>query len=370
MPPVPRDDPGATAQRTLLQPLAQPVLALGGQMKACLALGFGRQVVISADLGDLATPLGLEMLEATAAELQLFHGVKAKTLICDAHNGYTGTRWAKAQRDLPVKLVLHHHAHASGVAGEFPTEPRWLCFTWDGVGMGADGSLWGGEAFLGAPGVWQRVATFRRFAPPGGEIAAREPWRSAAALAWPLGLEFSLPGRNIGLAKAAWEKRINCPETSAVGRLFDAAASFLNLVQHADFEAAGPMAVEAIATPDAGLVDAVSLPLRRLDKGLLQADWSPLVALLLDETRLVSQRAASFHASLALTLVVQALTLREIHGDFAVGLTGGVFQNRLLANMAQDALRQAGFRAYLPRQNPCHDGGLSFGQVVEASATL
>lgn len=367
---MPRDDPGATGQQTLAHALAQPVLALGGQMKACLALGFGRQVVISAEIGDPATPLGLERLEATAADLQRYHGVKAKILICDAHHGYTSTRLAKAQKNLPVRLVFHHHAHASGMAGEFSTEPRWLCFTWDGVGMGADGSLWGGEAFLGAPGDWKRVATFRRFAPPGGEIAAREPWRSAAALAWGLGLAFSLPGRNIALAKAAWEKRINCPETSAVGRLFDAAASFLNLVQHADFEAAGPMAVEAIATPDAGLADAVSLPLRRLADGVLQADWSPLVSLLLDETRSKADRAAGFHASLALTLVLQALTLREKHGDFAVGLTGGVFQNRLLASLAQNALIRAGFRTYLPRQNPCHDGGLSFGQVIEASAIL
>lgn len=367
---MPRDDSGSSRQQTLAHALAQPVLALGGQTKPCLALGFGRQVVISGDLGDLTTPLGLETLEATAADLQLCHGVKAKTLICDAHNGYSTTRWAKAQRQLPIKFVFHHHAHASGMAAEFATESRWLCFTWDGVGMGGDGSLWGGEALLGAPGNWERVATFRRFAPPGGESAAREPWRSAAALAWSLGLEFSPPERNVALAKAAWNKRINCPETSAVGRLFDAAASFLNLVQHADFEAAGPMAVEAIATQYAGLADAVCLPLRRLEDGVLQADWSPLVPLLLDEARPRADRAAGFHASLALTLVVQALALRETHGDFTIGLTGGVFQNRLLTRLAQDALTRAGFRAYLPRQNPCHDGGLSFGQIVEASATL
>jgi hydrogenase maturation protein HypF len=367
---MPRDDAGAIRQQTLVHALAEPVLALGGQMKACLALGFGRKVVISDDLGDLATPLGLERLEATADALQRGYGVQARTLICDAHHGYTGSRWAKAQADLPVRRVFHHHAHASGLAGEFFAESRWLCFTWDGVGMGADGSLWGGEAFIGGPGSWERVATFRRFAPPGGDIAASEPWRSAAAMAWTLGLDFSIPGRNIALAKAAWQKRVNCPETSAVGRLFDAAAAFLNLVQHADFEAAGPMAVEAIATLDAGLADAVSLPLRRLNDGLLEADWSPLVPLLLDEARSRADRAAAFHASLALTLVVQALALREQHGDFAVGMTGGVFQNRLLVSLARDALTQAGFRTYSPEQNPCHDGGLSFGQVVEASAAL
>jgi hydrogenase maturation protein HypF len=346
--------------------LDRPMLALGGQMKATLALGFGTRAVISPHLGDLDSPRGLDLLEATAETLQRLHGVRADTLVCDAHGGYTATRWALAQPQTTVLRVPHHHAHAAAVAGEFPHEPRWLCFAWDGVGLGEDGTLWGGEALLGRPGTWSRVATFRPFAPPGGEKAAREPWRSAAALAWELGLEWEPACTRVSLAQAAWQQRLNCPPTSSVGRLFDAAAAFLRLVEQASYEGEGPMAVEAIATGERD--GAVALPLQRRADGVLHADWAPLVPLLLNAARSPSSRAAAFHASMARTLVDQAVALRQSHGPFAVGLSGGVFQNRRLSELALDGLAAAGFPAFLPVVVPCNDAGLSFGQLVEAAA--
>jgi hydrogenase maturation protein HypF len=335
-------------------------------MKATLALGFGARAVVSPHIGDLDSPRGLELLEDTAATLQRLHGVRAGVLICDAHGGYTGTRWALAQPDVTVLRVQHHHAHAAAVAGEFADEPRWLCFTWDGVGLGDDGTLWGGEALLGRPGAWSRVATFRPFAPPGAERAAREPWRSAAALAWELGVDWRPAGVDVALAQAAWRQRLNCPVTSSVGRLFDAATAFLRLVEHASYEGEGPMAVEAIAEEGRG--DAVAVPLLRRADGMLQADWAPLVPLLRDAARSPARRAAAFHASMARTLVDQAVALRAAHGPFAVGLGGGVFQNRRLSELALSALADAGFRAYLPIAVPCNDAGLSFGQLIEAAA--
>jgi len=436
---------------TLSRPVERPLLALGGQMKVTLALAFGARVVISPHLGEIDNPRGLDLLEATAETLQRLHGVRAETLICDLHGGYTSTRWAEALGHTPVLRVPHHRAHAAAVAGEFPEEPSWLCFTWDGVGLGEDGTLWGGEALLGHPGVWSRVATFRPFAPQGGDKAAREPWRSAAALAWELGLMptvqrddvqaphpscqgLTLASRDAGpvlsgrarvlckpvlgasprmttgspmmtvrrpkltsqggdareamatpigmtgdqgweppipdaaLARAAWTRRLNCPPTSSVGRLFDAASAFLRLVQRASHEGEGPMALETLAEAGSDFGEAVPLPLPCRSDGVLQADWAPLVALLLDETRSPRRRAAAFHASLARCLVDQAIAVRHSHGAFAVGLTGGVFQNRLLAEMALHGLREAGFRAYLPIRVPCNDAGLSFGQIVEAAA--
>jgi hydrogenase maturation protein HypF len=158
--------------------------------------------------------------------------------------------------------------------------------------------------------------------------------------------------------------------TSSVGRLFDAAAAFLQLVQHARHEAEGPMAVEAIAATDPSTEDAVVLPLELRADGIWQADWAPLVALLLDEARSPGRRAAAFQASLVLALVDQATALRQAHGEFAIGLAGGVFQNRRLSELSLRALNEAGFRAYLPAGVPCNDAGLSFGQVVEAAARL
>jgi hydrogenase maturation protein HypF len=364
----------APLELTLSRPVELPLLALGGQMKVTMALAFGARVVISPHLGEIDSPRGLDLLEATAETLQRLHGVQARTLICDSHDGYTSSRWAKAwaeaRGDTPVLRVSHHRAHAAAVAGEFPEEARWLCFTWDGVGLGEDGTLWGGEALLGHPGVWARVATFRPFAPPGGDKAAREPWRSAAALAWELGLNWEPPVPDAALVRAAWASRLNSPETSSVGRLFDAAAAFLRLVQRASHEGEGPMALETIAEAESGFGEAIPLRLSRRSDGVLQADWAPLVALLLDETRSPRHRAAAFHASLARCLVDQAITVRHSHGAFAVGLTGGVFQNRLLAEMALHGLREAGLRTYLPIRVPCNDAGLSFGQIIEAAARI
>jgi hydrogenase maturation protein HypF len=351
----------------LQMPIASPVLALGGQAKVTLALGFGERVVISPHLGDLDSPRGLALLEATAATLQRLHGVRAGTLVCDLHRGHVGTRWAAAQLGLSVLRIPHHHAHAAAVAGEFPREPRWLCFTWDGVGLGEDGTLWGGEALLGLPGSWNRVATFRSFAPPGGERAAREPWRSAAALAWELGVDWAPSGFSTHLARSAWEARLNCPATSSVGRLFDAAAAFLNLAQRTAHEGEGPMLVEAIASE---ADDTAALPLQERTDGLWEADWAPLVPMLLDPRHTASCRAATLHARLAATLVAQAIAVRKTQGAFAVGLSGGVFQNRLLAELSLRRLEEAGFRAFLPARVPCNDAGLSFGQVVEAAARL
>jgi hydrogenase maturation protein HypF len=374
----------APLELALDRPVAQPMLALGGQTKVTVALAFGTRVVISPHLGDMDSPRGLDLLEATVASLQRLYAVRARVLVCDRHPGYTSARWASGMK---VTRVLHHHAHAAAVAGEFPGEVRWLCFTWDGVGLGADGTLWGGEALLGKPGAWTRVATFRPFAPPGGDKAAHEPWRSAAALAWDLGVDWSPPDIDVTLARAAWVRRLNCPATSSVGRLFDAASALLGLVQRARYEGEGPMMLEALLEGEGPTLEALSegegptlealsegegavtrLPLMQQPDGVWQTDWAPMVPLLLDQSRAISERAVGFHASLALALVEQAVAVRRMHGAFAVGLAGGVFQNRHLCEAVLCGLRSAGFRSYLPASVPCNDAGLSFGQVVEAAA--
>jgi hydrogenase maturation protein HypF len=238
---------------------------------------------------------------------------------------------------------------------------RWLIFTWDGVGYGEDGTLWGGEALLGHPGRWQRVATMRSFHLPGGEKAGREPWRSAAALCWEIGV----PWREdrVSLAFQAWNKRVNAPQTSAVGRLFDAAAVLVGLLDEASFEGQGPMWLEAIAEQGA----AHELPLVRNASGMWQTDWAPLVPVLLDDKLSAAERAGIFHASLALALSEQAKVVRDREGTVTVGLSGGVFQNRLLTETAVAYLRGEGFDVRLAERVPCNDAGLCFGQIIEAA---
>jgi hydrogenase maturation protein HypF len=355
--PLELDLPGAA--------LPRPVLAVGGQLKNTIALAWGSRVVVSPHLGDMDTPRSLQVFEALVGDLQALYGVPAEAVVCDAHPGYTTSRWAR-RCGLPVHQVLHHHAHASALAGEC-AEPDgdWLVFTWDGTGLGADGTIWGGETLLGRPGAWRRVASLRAFFLPGGDKAGREPWRSAAALCWELGQGWADCPDGSGIARRAWERRLNCPQSTAVGRVFDAAAAFTLGIHTTSHEGQGPMHLEAL---DAGGGEALALPLGRDREGLWRVDWAPLVARLRDADLTPARRAADLHATLARSILDQAVAFRERHGVEHVGLTGGVFQNRSLSERAAGLLQARGFQVALSQGVPCNDGGISFGQVIEYAA--
>src|SRR5208282_2797819 len=208
-----------------------------------------------------------------------------------------------------------------------------LCFTWDGVGLGPDGTLWGGEALLGWPGAWERVASWRPFRLPGGERVAREPWRTALALSWESGLPWAAgaalceqatagaPGAPIDLLHAAWQRGLNAPETTSVGRLFDAAAAMLGVCLKASYEGEAPMRLETLCGDAESDAAAVAVPLERDPGGIWRSDWSALLPALLDGGVEPAARANAFHLSLAHALCEQAVAVRRQSGVARVGLS-------------------------------------------------
>jgi hydrogenase maturation protein HypF len=345
--------------------LERPVLAVGAHMKNTIALAWGRRAVVSPHIGEMDSARSLAVFERCIADLQSLYRVEAERIVCDAHPGYSTTRWAK-QRQLPVHTVYHHHAHASAAWAENALiddlAQDVLAFTWDGVGFGEDGTLWGGEALFGRPGGWKRVASMRPFYLPGGERAGREPWRSAAALCWQSGGHCDLLGMVDPMLREAWRRRLNTPQTSAVGRLFDAAAALTGICTQASFEGQGPMMLEAVC--DDSTVEPMPLPLDEIN-GLLQCDWGPLLPLLLDENTPPGQRAMRFHVSMAHTLRDQAVRIRRQTGVNDVCLCGGVFQNRVLSECVIALLEADDFKVCLPETVPVNDAGISFGQIIE-----
>ncbi len=377
----PADDPVMVIQRDRARPLRlgrgtaptelalptrlpRPLLATGGHMKNTIALGWEERAVVSPHIGDLDAPRSRDVFEQVVADLQSLYGVAATGLVVDRHPGYAGHRWARRQ-DLPVIEVQHHAAHASGLAGEHPDIGNWLVFTWDGVGLGTDDSLWGGEALAGGPGHWQRVASFRPFTLTGGDRAGREPWRSAAALTWALEHDWNPVSVEAALARQAWRRDTHCHRTTAVGRLFDAAACLVLGREQASFEGQGPMELEHVADPSS---KGLALPLDRDEQGLWRSDWAPLLEPLLDARRSAAERAGLFHATLARALVAQVRTIMASRPVDAVGLTGGVFQNRLLTGLVCEQLGAINVSVRLHRAVPANDGGLAYGQLVEAAA--
>ncbi|MWJ28168.1 carbamoyltransferase HypF [Halomonas sp. ZH2S] len=349
----------APLELQLPRPISSPTLATGAHLKNTLALAWDNRVVISPHIGDLDSRRSQAVFARTASELQRLYDVRAETVICDTHDGYASTRWAKGC-GLSLQRVGHHQAHASALVGEWPEDTgSWLVFTWDGVGLGSDGTLWGGEALLGKPGQWRRAGSFRPFRLAGGDRVGREPWRSAAALCWTAGFDWNTSS----MAKEAWQKGLNCHETSSAGRLFDAAAAMIGLTEMASFEGQAPMWLEAIADPD---IPALPLPLHRDAERIWRTDWAPLIPFLMDGRQSPAARAGLFQASMALALVQQALRIRAEHGEINIGLAGGVFQNRLLVEQTLGLLDEQGFTVRLNEQVPCNDASISFGQIIEA----
>ncbi|MBI3771564.1 MAG: carbamoyltransferase HypF [Gammaproteobacteria bacterium] len=338
----------------------QPILALGGHLKTTLTLAWDDRVVVSPHIGDLSSPASLDLLIQLSHELQNLYQVNPEIIVCDRHPGFTAHRWAETQ-NYQIETVLHHHAHASALMGEHGCKETALVFTWDGMGLGDDGTLWGGETLLGHPGTWQRVGSFRPWRLQGNDRAAHEPWRSAAALCWELGLPVN-ENKATRIVHQAWQQNLNCHQTSAIGRLFDAAAAILGLCDDASYEAQAAMLLEHTCNSFGNPVD---LPIDQRNARLWRCDWHPLVTRLQDNKLTSAQRAADFHSSLAHNLLAQSQLARAKYGINLIGLSGGVFQNNRLTEETVSLLKTGGFHVLLHRSVPCNDGGLSFGQAIE-----
>jgi len=265
-----------------------------------------------------------------------------------------------------VHSVFHHRAHASAAYYESNTNEEMIVFTWDGTGLGEDGSLWGGETLLGKPGHWKRVASLRPFNLPGGDKAGREPWRSAAAICWQAGREFT-PIKEDGLKsnrellKQAWQQKINSPQSTSVGRLFDAAAALCNIQAQVSYEGQAAMELESLCKKAEPIIE---LPLKHIDNCYI-SDWEPLIDMLQDSSISINQRSALFHGSLALNILNQAKTIRDEFAIDKVSFSGGVFQNKQLTECALNLLETNGFKVSIPKVIPMNDAGISFGQLIE-----
>jgi len=341
--------------------LDAPVLACGGQMRTTAAVGWRDRVVVSPHLGDQGSVRSARIFESVTEGMQQLYGVRAARIACDMHSGFSTNSWARRQK-LPIETVQHHHAHASALAGECALESPALVFAWDGVGLGEDGVLWGGEALYGMPGQWRRLGSFRPLKLAGGDLVAHEPWRSAAAICWQLGMSFRARQPEYAMVRHAWERRVNVHESCAVGRLFDAAAVLLGLLETASYDGQAPAMLEAHTR---SRVPGLALPIDQDSADFWSVDWAPLFRALVSHGGSIAERADFFHSSLAGSLLDQAFAARRRLPVTRVGLTGGVFQNRRLTEEAVELLVANGFEVVLHGRVPPNDGGLSYGQIVE-----
>ena len=370
---------------------APSVLACGAWLKnaACLLDAQG-QAHWSAVHGDLSDPAACTALETSARALLGDHGRAVHAVAHDLHPDFFSTRFAVELADalgVPAIGVQHHHAHIAAVVAEHGIEGPVIGLALDGVGLGDDGEAWGGELLLVDGARCRRLGHLHPLALPGGDRAAREPWRMAASALHALQRGAEIVPRfspAVGEATAQGvqqmlERRLNSPLTSSTGRWFDAAAAALGLSVRQTDEAEAAIALEAAASrwlathpaPEPLGSALVDLLTDTLPDGQRRLDLRGLFARLLDvPADAVDEAAALFHAALADALAHWAAQAAHAHGTSTVCLGGGCFFNRVLRERVTERLHAACLAVHLPGAHGCGDAGLALGQAWVAARQL
>jgi hydrogenase maturation protein HypF len=342
------------------------VLAVGAHLKNTLCITRGDEAFISQHIGTLDNAATRAMFDEVAQHLLGLLQVQPVVLAHDLHPDFHSTRYAQtlaARLDVPCIAVQHHHAHIAAVAAEHRHSGPLLGLALDGVGLGTDGGAWGGELLRIDGAHCERIDHLRALALPGGDRAAREPWRMAAAALAAMGHGDTIARRFAGqpqaLAVQRWlDSGAAIPGTSSLGRWFDAAAGLLGVCAVMDFEAEAAMRLEALALRH-GPAQPWHDGFRITGDGL---DLLPALQHLHGATD-TAEAAARFHATLAAALVAWSLQAAQAHDLGVIALGGGCLLNTVLATMLRAQLAAHGLRVLEAQQVPPNDGGLSLGQA-------
>jgi hydrogenase maturation protein HypF len=375
----------APAPVPLPVPAPVPVLAVGAQLKHTFALAIGDRALLGPHTGDLEDAEVLDAFDRSRALLARLQDVDPAYVAHDFHPEYLSTKFATAWPARSRLAIQHHHAHVAATAAEHGVRAPFLGVAYDGLGMGDDGTFWGGEVLVAGYTRYLRLGRFARAPLPGGAAAVRRPARMALGHlfgAEPLGAERPderlaadlldrLPDREIAVVRRMVERGVNAPQASSAGRLFDAMAALLGICDVNRYEGEAAMALE-IAAADFPDADPLAWRLVRRD-GLWVYDSATTIRAALESLADGTEPgriAAAFHETLAAVTAALCDRAAAEVGVTRVCLSGGVFQNRRLATSVLRALEAAGMRPYLGERVPVNDGGISYGQAAIAAARL
>lgn len=353
------------------------VLAVGAHLKNSVALSVNGQVFLSQHIGDLETEQAFGAFEKVITDFEKLYEAKPEIIACDLHPDYLSSHFAHGlalKRSHPKLLPVQHHvAHVLSCMAENELAPPALGIAWDGTGLGADGTIWGGEFFVVTEKNIERVAHLRPFRLPGGDSAVKEPRRTALGLLYEMfGDEvfemnaLQMTGTFTRCERQALKKmlqsQINSPLTSSIGRLFDAVAAMVGLRQEINFEGQAAMqlefAIDSVETEE-------SYPMEVIKSSPLILNWEPAIHILLADLERgvpVGRISAQFHNA----LVEGAVQIASWVGEENIALSGGCFQNRYLTEKLIHRLRQEGFQVFWHQRVPTNDGGIALGQIAAA----
>lgn len=349
---------------------ADGIFACGAELVNCFCIGKDKQAILSQHIGDLKNAETLSFYTESAERFTKLFRQETRLMVHDLHPDYLSSRYAH-DSGLPTMAVQHHHAHIASCMLEHGLDEPVIGIALDGVGLGNDGNIWGGEFMICKREDFERRHWFEYVPMPGGDMATREPWRMALSyLLHTFGNDYpslpflaDIPDTSVSMVGQAIEKGINAPLTSSTGRLFDAAAALCGLCNISSFHAEAPMRLEgAIAPGESG-----SYPFRIEEsistKGIIRGICGDIM-----NDIPVPLIAARFHNSVINIIFAAAEQMSASTGIRKVVLSGGSFQNKYLLECLENGFAERKLRCYSPLDFPANDGSIALGQLAIAAA--
>ena len=368
-----------------------PLLAFGGELKNTFCLLKNGHAILSQHMGDLEDARTFSDYQKNINLYLDLYAHKPEVLAADNHPEYLSTKlgikWAEKE-DIPLLQIQHHHAHIAACMADNHidlNEGPVIGVAFDGMGLGDDGTLWGGEFLLADYQDYKRLAHLKPVVMPGGSLAVHEPWRNTwaqlnAVMGWEaftqkystLKIYETLNSKPVATLQKMLNKGINSPLTSSAGRLFDAVAAAAGLVpQQCSYEGQAAMALEAsIHKQTFERVTPYDFLLNKQDE-MYVLDPTPMWTDLLNNLNTkaaTSSIAARFHRGFAQIIIDTGSLLATENKINRVALSGGVFQNCTLFKLVVTGLERKNIQVLTHHQIPTNDGGLALGQAVIAAA--
>ena len=354
------------------------IFAAGAELVNSFAMGKGSQVLMSQYIGDLKNIETYQFYQESYQRFSRMFRFAPGLVVHDLHPDYLSTRFARelAQEHggIPAVAVQHHHAHLSSVMLEYGLEGEVIGFSFDGLGLGDDGKLWGAEGMVAGYKEYKRVYHFDYIPMPGGDQASKEPWRMAIAYLYtylgegfqelPLPLFDAVASDKVENILRMIDRSLNTPLISSAGRLFDAMASLLGITHLSTYQAEAPMKLEAMADPSERDI----YPFEFRDDCVSFGPMIHQVVKEMQEGVALPRIAGKFHQTLAHVVVEMACWMRKEYEIDRVVISGGVFQNRLLTGKVRDLLTSERFKVFLPKRIPVNDQGIAAGQLAIGAA--
>lgn len=355
----------------------EEILACGAELKSTFCLGREHSAFVSHHIGDLENLETLQSFKEGIEHYRQLFDIHPTVVAYDLHPEYLSTKFALDLENIGARIgVQHHHAHIASCMADNEIDGEVIGVAFDGLGFGNDGKLWGGEFFVADFASAERVAHLANVPLAGGAKAIREPWRMASVyLQRTFGDNFSsldlpftrdLDGKGWKTLRSMIAAGVNCPESSSMGRLFDAISALLNVRQVITYEGQAAIELESLANVSTTSCYEFQINAKEIAaEGVIRN----VVEDLLNGIP-VAQVSARFHESVAQLILKVATTIREDRKLNRVALSGGVFQNMIILSRACQLLREAEFRVFTHSRVPANDGGISLGQAAIANAQV